>query len=689
MNINVYRLEKFDLGNIDEYQIKQISNIATDLIGNKVVFFVGSGFSRDLGYPGWGELLKEIISDNNLMEKIKSSSLFYLISERDHSDYEEINRLLLDNLIGVDFLRLAGYVDILLKENGKQDIQSEIKKKIMQYEDERVHNIKRYDYYRSALGELNNYISEIITTNYDTNLEYCIDNISVIHRNLDSINNKKTNNLKQNIKLYKIHGCISDNDNGIIITEKDYQEFNSSNKYIFNKLYSTFMENNIVFIGYSLTDPNIRSLLSEVIDEMKRNQLEKKKIYWNNRGNINEIDRKFYESIYSMQIIDKIEILEFLKRLVILKNSKWIDLEKVEKEWLDIANELSSTSPMDEIEYTNLINKVVEAEKIEQVLLQIYNNFVISDGARKEADRAFFTLLSKADTSLIGSFESKVTDMLAIEDNHLLAVIDLLKNEVAVKDLFVKKKYSKKLLESLLSRANTINDFYLYKSYTIALLDYYEIFSGELWGLKGEFVKVFTGNYQYLTNTRTLGYSWESLQDVEEKLKVLADDIVEEIIMRYPNATKSKIQKEQILALTSTLKKVKRNRLNFIHIIKPRYAERIEIVITKELESTLVKTQKFEMDYERIDDKWVDIYTKDSSIVIVEPTTTNEEEIIQIKFDEKELIIKFYADYNKEEFYLNIGEVSLVNPEIGELKNSLNENINQILSEWNLIDDND
>lgn len=233
MNINVYRLEKFDLGNIDEYQIKQISNIATDLIGNKVVFFVGSGFSRDLGYPGWGELLKEIISDNNLMEKIKSSSLFYLISERDHSDYEEINRLLLDNLIGVDFLRLAGYVDILLKENGKQDIQSEIKKKIMQYEDERVHNIKRYDYYRSALGELNNYISEIITTNYDTNLEYCIDNISVIHRNLDSINNKKTNNLKQNIKLYKIHGCISDNDNGIIITEKDYQEFNSSNKYIF------------------------------------------------------------------------------------------------------------------------------------------------------------------------------------------------------------------------------------------------------------------------------------------------------------------------------------------------------------------------------------------------------------------------------------------------------------------------
>lgn len=75
--------------NFNEYQIKKTSNIATDLIGNKIVFFVGAGFSRELGYPGWGQLLKQIISENELLEKIKSSSLFHLISHQNHPDYKK------------------------------------------------------------------------------------------------------------------------------------------------------------------------------------------------------------------------------------------------------------------------------------------------------------------------------------------------------------------------------------------------------------------------------------------------------------------------------------------------------------------------------------------------------------------------------------------------------------------------
>lgn len=37
------------------------------------------------------------------------------------------------------------------------------------------------------------------------------------------------------------------------------------------------MENNIVFIGYSLDDPNIRGLLSEVIEDIKKNSEATKK----------------------------------------------------------------------------------------------------------------------------------------------------------------------------------------------------------------------------------------------------------------------------------------------------------------------------------------------------------------------------------------------------------------------------
>jgi hypothetical protein len=672
----------FILKERSEYQIKQISNIATDLIGNKVVFFIGAGFSRDLGYPGWGELLKEIISENNLMEKIKRSSLFYLISEKDHPEYEKINQLMLENLIGVDFLRLAGYVDILLKQNGKQDIQSEIKRKIIHYEEERINNIDKYNKYRDVFKTLSHYISEVITTNYDTNLEYCIENVSVIHRNLESINNKNFGNLKRNIKLYKIHGCITDENNGIIITEKDYQEFNSSNKYIFNKLYSTFIENNIVFIGYSLTDPNIRSLLNEVINEIKGNQLEKKKIYWINRGKINDIDRIFYENIYSMQIIDEIEILEFFNLLISLAKSKWIDMEKVETQWKEAANELISKVSLSQPEYIDLINKVCKSEKIEQVLMHIYNNFVVNDGVRKEADKAFFMLLSRSNNEIKAVFEPKVIDILSVEDNHLLTVIELIKDDPMVKTLFIEKRYSKKLLESLISRAKTINDFYLYKRYSIALLDYYEIFEGELGDLRNEFINAFYSNYKYLTDTRILGYSWESLSDVKAKIEVLDSCIIEEILNEYPNTTKSKIQVEQIKALTSKLEPAKRNELRFIHIIKPKFSSKIERSIYKLLNEFLVKDLKFESDWEKIDGKFVQMYNKDSSIITFDSVNGYDEESFIIKYEEKELKIRFYANYEMQELYLEIDGDKIVVNDLEEVNEILTKNIQEKLSQW-------
>ncbi|XZF75591.1 SIR2 family protein [Bacillus sp. AL-1R] len=665
-----------------EYQIKKVSNIATDLIGNKIVFFIGAGFSRDLGYPGWGELLKEIITENNLLDKIKNSSLFYLISNQVHSDYEKINQLMLENLIGVDFLRLAGYVDILLKQEGKQDIQSEIRKKIIQYEDKRINNSYKYKEYSEAFNSFGDYINEIITTNYDTNLEYCIEKVSVIHRNLESINHKNIRNLKRNIKLYKIHGCVTDEDNGIIITEKNYQEFNTSNKYIFYKLYSTFMENNIVFLGYSLSDPNIRSLLSEVIDQIKGNQLEKKKIYWVNRGQINKIDRLFYESIYSMQIIDEIEILDFFNLLIRLVQTKWNDLEQVEVHWEKVAEELISRTSLGQAEYIDLINKVIESEKLDQVLSHIFNSFVVEESVRKEADKAFFMLLSRSGNEIITTFEPKLTDILSVEDNHLLAIIDLLQIDDKVNELFVERGYSKILLESLVSRAKTINDFYLYKRYVIALLDYYKIFEGELWGLKDKYIEAFFSNYMYLTTTRTLGYSWESLNDVKDKVDILDTDIIEGILNQYSDNKKSNIQKEQILVLTSKLEKLKSHELQFKHIIKPRFSNKLERNVSKLLNETLVKEFHFIYDWEKIDNKYVDTFRKGSDLIIFESTNELELTFFRLAYEENNFEIKIYANYEKPEVYLEINGVKSTVETVENLVEIVIEKLKKTLFEW-------
>ncbi|WP_394548137.1 SIR2 family protein [Priestia aryabhattai] len=670
---------------LSEYQIKKISNIATDLIGNKVVFFVGAGFSRDLGYPGWGELLKAIIHENKLMEEIKNSSLFYLMSEQDHPEYEKVNELLLKNLIGVDFLRLAGYVDLLLKENGKNDIKTEIKKQIIRFEERRIDNSKKYKSYREILNKFNDYISEIITTNYDTNIEYCIENVSVIHRNLESINIRSNDNLKRNIKLYKIHGCITDQNNEIIITEKDYQEFNSSNKYIFNKLYSTFMENNIVFIGYSLTDPNIRTLLSEVIDELKRNRLDKKKIYWINKGQINEIDRKFYENIYSIQIIDQIDIIDFLEQLDVLANSKWNDLKKVENEWQEVSEELILKSVSSDINYIDLVNKSLKTTKTEQILSNIYKRFTLNDALRNAADKAFFMLLSRVDAKLITKFEAMVTSILEVEDNHLLTILELLKDDTHIRELFIEKKYSKKLLESLISLSETINDFYLYKRYAIALLDYYEIFDGKLWGLKSNFIDAFLHNYGYLTSTRTLGYSWESLDEVKGKLSTLTNDVIEDIVKKYSDTSNS-VQVEQIKALTSHLDGNEKTRMIYEYVMKPRIIEKIERVTIKVLMENLVRGNDFQSDIEKIDDKFADTFRKDSLLLTLTSSGDNHNKTFHIKFGEQVIIITTYAgNYANREFYLKMNNQDILIQVPNDVIEPLTNCIEGKLKEWSLV----
>ncbi|WP_081460874.1 SIR2 family NAD-dependent protein deacylase [Fructobacillus fructosus] len=63
-------------------------------------------------------------------------------------------------------------------------------------------------------------------------------------------------------ELYKIHGSISD-PNSLIITENDYKKFEYDSIILNAKLLTSLVDSPIIFIGYSLSDKNIRSLLQE------------------------------------------------------------------------------------------------------------------------------------------------------------------------------------------------------------------------------------------------------------------------------------------------------------------------------------------------------------------------------------------------------------------------------------------
>jgi hypothetical protein len=82
-------------------------------------------------------------------------------------------------------------------------------------------------------------------------------------------------------EIYKIHGCSS-RSKSLVLTDGDYIDFNDRNAYLAAKLITIFVEHPIIFIGYSVSDQNIASLLLSIakcIGERAAEQLKNNLIF--------------------------------------------------------------------------------------------------------------------------------------------------------------------------------------------------------------------------------------------------------------------------------------------------------------------------------------------------------------------------------------------------------------------------
>lgn len=112
-------------------------------------------------------------------------------------------------------------------------------------------------------------VDGVITTNWDMFIEQLFPE----HRTYIGQEELLFSNPQEIGEIYKIHGC-STVPSSLVMTHLDYEEFNEKNTYLAAKLITLFVEHPIVFIGYSISDANISSLLKAIASCIGKEKVE-------------------------------------------------------------------------------------------------------------------------------------------------------------------------------------------------------------------------------------------------------------------------------------------------------------------------------------------------------------------------------------------------------------------------------
>ncbi len=225
--------------------------------------FVGSGFSRRyLNLEDWEGLLRRF------SEGLKDFE-YYLSSA--NGEMPKVASLMAEDFHDL-WWSSEKYKDSREKNKGRvKDKTSELRIAICNY----LNSLSLLDISKSEykseialLSQLN--VDGVITTNWDSLLESLFAGYRVFVGQSELL----SSNPQSIAEIYKIHGSASKS-SSLILTKEDYEDFDSKNPYLAAKLITLFVEHPIVFIGYSLSDPNICQLLKSIVSVLGKENIEK------------------------------------------------------------------------------------------------------------------------------------------------------------------------------------------------------------------------------------------------------------------------------------------------------------------------------------------------------------------------------------------------------------------------------
>ena len=251
--------------------------------------FVGSGFSRRyLGLPSWKTLLEYYARQL----KEDDPDLAFLIYEnmaedKINSDRNQGNKFaVIASLLEKDF-NTHWLNDPAFRQKHSayraqvQENESAFRLDVIQYIQEstqqRLPKLSEDPEIQKLKQIHNRNIGGVITTNYDILLEHLFPKFNPFVGQ-DDLLLKPMFGINE---IYKIHGCVSQ-PSSIVITQKDYEHFQEKCDYLTAKLLTIFLENPIFFLGYSLSDENIRKILKSVagcIPPEKQDEISKQLIF--------------------------------------------------------------------------------------------------------------------------------------------------------------------------------------------------------------------------------------------------------------------------------------------------------------------------------------------------------------------------------------------------------------------------
>lgn len=232
---------------MSEYNKHYIKNIKKAIKDDKLVLFVGAGISMESGLPSWNDIIGVFLNELNI--------------EKDSRN--------------LDYLKIA---QMYKDEYGSQQYLERINEIFS------IHKNAIPNHYHNLIAKINP--KHVITTNYDSLLERSLN--SGIKKYEVIIEDKDIPYSLGNNYIIKMHGDLSTD---FVFKEEDYLNYEENYRMISSIIKSIISNNTVLFIGYSLSDPNFHEIY-RYIQKTLGNHARKSYLFLTN--DISQAEKSYY-----------------------------------------------------------------------------------------------------------------------------------------------------------------------------------------------------------------------------------------------------------------------------------------------------------------------------------------------------------------------------------------------------------